>query len=67
MIIKLPQKRYGVVNIQLPIDIDGSYCSLQRNDHIKYLGVSIDDALNLKYQFSYIKSRIACNTGIREL
>lgn len=49
MIIKSPQKRNGVVDIQLPIDSDGSYYSLQREDHIKYLlGVLIDDALNWK-------------------
>ena len=64
MVIKSPQKRNGVVNIQLPIDSDGSYCSLQRKGHIKYLGVLIDDALNWKYHISYIKSRIARNTGI---
>ena len=52
MVIKSPQKKNGVVNIQVPIDSDGSYCSLQRKDHIKYLGVLIDDALNWKYQIS---------------
>jgi len=61
--IKSPQKRNGAVNIQLPIDSDGSYYSSQRKDHIKYLGVLIN-ALNLKYQISYIKSRIARNRGI---
>ena len=64
MIIKSPQKRNGEINIQLAIDRDGSYCSLERKDHIKYLGVLIDDSLNWKYQISHIKSRIARNTGI---
>lgn len=63
MMIKSPQKRNSVVNIQLPIDSDVSYNSLQRKDHIKYQGVLIN-ALNLKYQISYIKSRIARNRGI---
>ena len=34
--MKLPQKRYCVVNIELQIDNDGSYCALERKDHIKY-------------------------------
>ena len=48
MIIKSVQRRNGVVKTQLSIDNDGSYYALERKDHIKYLGVIIDDNLNLK-------------------
>ena len=59
MIIKSAQKRNGEVKTQLSIDNDGSYYALERKDHIKYLGVIIDDNLNLKYKFLNIKPKIA--------
>lgn len=55
-IIKFPHKRNGGVQFQLPTDSAGSYYSLQRKDHFKYLGVLTDDALNWKSQLSLVQS-----------
>ena len=42
----------------------GSSFSLEKKDHIKYLGVLIDEKLTWKNQISNIWSRISTNTGI---
>ena len=47
MMIKSPQKRNGVANIQLPIDSDVSYNALQRSYQIPRCFM-IDDALKLE-------------------
>ena len=64
MIIRSGQKK-----IQHTFDIkftnkDGSSFSLEKKDHIKYLGVLIDEKLTWKNQISYICSRISKNTEI---
>ena len=51
------------VNIQIR-NKDGTYYSLVRKDHIKCLGVMIDDFISWKYDISYIRSRISRNIGI---
>lgn len=64
MLIKSPQKKlHTPVNITLCSN-DGTSYSLQQKDHVKYLGVMIDDNLNWKYHISFICSRISRNTGI---
>ena len=44
--------------------MDGSCHLLRKNDHIKYLGVLIDESLTWKYHISYICSRVSRNIGI---
>lgn len=61
MIIKPRRKvdfEIGIVNL------DGSSVSLKRKDHIKYLGVMIDDTISWKYYTAYVFSRTSKNTGI---
>ena len=41
------------VNIQIR-NKDGTYYSLIRKDHIKYLGVMIDDSISWKYHVIYL-------------
>jgi len=43
---------------------DGSCHSLERKDHIKYLGVMIDSALTWKYHISYACAKLSRNTGV---
>ena len=43
---------------------DGESYSLEQKDHVKYLGVIIDDKLNWKYHISFLCSKISRNTGI---
>ena len=45
-------------------NIDGSSYLLDRKDHIKYLGVMIDESLSWKYHISYTFSRISSNIGV---
>jgi hypothetical protein len=45
MIIKSPKKKDMSVDIHIKTK-DGSYHSLDRKDHIKYLGVMIDASLH---------------------
>lgn len=64
MIIKSPRKKeIGNINIKLT-NKDGTTNSLEKKDHIKYLGVFIDDKLSWKYHVAYVCSRIARNIGI---
>ena len=51
------------VNINIT-NRDGSCHSLERKDHIKYLGVMIDSALTWKYHISYVCSKLSRNTGV---
>ena len=57
MIIKLSRKPSGSVQIKLQ-NIDVSCHLLEEKDHIKCLGVMIDNSFNWKYHISYIYSRI---------
>jgi hypothetical protein len=43
---------------------DGSRVSLEGKDHIKYLGVMIDDTISWKYHIPYICSRVSRGIGI---
>ena len=64
MIIRSPQKKIQhTFNIKFT-NKDGSSFSLEKKDHVKYLGVLIDEKLTWKNQISYICSRISKNTGI---
>ena len=54
MIIKSTEKKDMSVNIQIR-NKDGTYYSLVRKDHIKCLGVMIDDFISWKYGISYIR------------
>ena len=51
-IVKSPRKKNMNVNINIT-NRDGSCHSLERKDHVKYLGVMIDSALTWKYHISY--------------
>ena len=51
------------VNIQIR-NSDGTSHPLVRKNHIKYLGVMIDDFVSWKYHISYICSQISRNIGI---
>ena len=48
MIIKSNRKASGSIEVKLQ-NIDGSSYLLERKDHIKYLGVMIDESLPWKY------------------
>ena len=64
MLIKSVQKKLSTpLNIMLPNN-QGTYYFLEQKDHVKYLGVMIDDKINWKYHISFICSRISRNTGI---
>ena len=43
---------------------NGTSSQLEHKDHVKYLGVLIDDNVSWKYHVAYICSRNARNTGI---
>ena len=43
---------------------DGSCHSLERKDHIKYLGTMIDSSLTWKYHVSCVCEKLSRNTGI---
>ena len=51
------------INIKIT-NKDGTIYCLERKDHIKYLGVLIDEKLSWKYHIAYICSRLARNIGI---
>ena len=64
MIIKSPQKRLNTpINISIQ-DNGGNTFPLERKDHVKYLGVLIDDKINWKQHISFVCSRVARNSGI---
>ena len=63
MIIKSFRKASRSIDIKIA-DIDGSCHLLEKSDHIKYLGVMIDDILSWKYHISYVCSRVSRNIGI---
>ena len=63
MIIKSNRKASGSIEVKLQ-NIDGSSYLLERKDHIKYLGVMIDELLSWKYHISYTCSRISSNVGV---
>ena len=53
------------MNISINItNRDGSSHSLERKDHIKYLGVMIDSSLSWKYHISYVCAKLSRNIGI---
>ena len=63
MIVKSPKKKPGNTNITLPNN-DGNSDIIEKTDHIKYLGVFLDEKLSWKHHIAYVCSRIARNTGI---
>ena len=64
MIIKSARKKItGNINIKIK-NRDGTVDYLEKKDHIKYLGVFIDDKLSWKYHIAYICSRLSWNIGI---
>ena len=63
MIVKSPRKKNMNVNINMT-SRDGSCHSLERKDHIKYLGVMIDSALTWKYHILYVCAKLSRNTGL---
>ena len=63
MIIKSSRKVSGNMEVKLH-SMDGSCHILRKKDHIKYLGVMIDESLSWKYHISYICSRVSRNIGI---
>ena len=63
MIIKSTRKKDMSVNIQIR-NSDGTKHPLVRKNHIKYLGVMIDDCVSWKYHITYICSEILRDIGI---
>ena len=65
MIVKSPEKKSGNINIKLP-NKDGNSDIIEKKEHIKYLGVLLDEKLSWKHHYSinYVCSRLARNTGI---
>ena len=63
MIVESPKKKPGYTNIKLPNN-DGNSDITEKTDHIKYLGVFLDEKLSWKHHIAYVCSRIAQNTGI---
>ena len=66
MIIKSPKKKmHNTFDIKI-LNNEGSSYSLIQKDHIKYLGVLIDDTTEIswKHHISFICSRISRNSGI---
>ena len=43
---------------------DGSCHTLERKDHIKYLGVTIDSTLTWKYHISHVCAKLSRNIGV---
>lgn len=65
MIVKSHRKIEVNTNINIKLtNKDGTNYPLERKDHIKYLGVLIDDTISWKYHISFVCSRIARNIGI---
>ena len=63
MMIKSPRKKITNVSINIT-HRDGSCHTLERKDHIKYLGVTIDSNLIKKYHISYVCAKLSRNTGV---
>ena len=63
MIVKSPRKKNMNVNINITHG-DGSSHTLERKNHIKYLGVMIDSTLTWKYHISYRCARFSRNTEV---
>ena len=64
MITKSAQKRLNTaITVTIP-DNEGSNFYIEQKDHIKYLGVMIDENVNWKHHISFICSQISRNTGI---
>ena len=63
MIIKSAQKKLNT-EVKIVIPNDGAYYTLEKKDHVKYLGVILEDKINWKYHVSYISSKISRNIGI---
>ena len=52
-----------IIIIILPTN-ERTISSLEQNDHVKYLGVMIDDKISRKYHISFFSSRIFRNSRI---
>ena len=63
MIVKSPKKKSENINIRLPNKY-GNSDIIEKRDHIKYLGVLLDEQLSWKHHIAYVCSRIPRNTGI---
>ena len=64
IIIKSPQKRLNTpINVSIQ-DNGGNTFPLERKDHVKYLGVLIDDKINWKHHISFVCSPVGRNSGI---
>ena len=63
MIIKSTQKKLNT-ELKIVLPNDGAYYTFEKKDHVKYLGVLLDDKINWKYHISFISSKISRNTGI---
>ena len=63
MTVKSPKKKPGNTNIKLPNN-NGNSDIIEKTDHIKYLGVFLDEKLSWKHHIAYVCSRIARNTGL---
>ena len=64
MIIKSPKKKmHNTFDIKILNNEDSSHSLIQK-DHIKYLGVLIDETISWKHHISFICSKISRNSGI---
>ena len=64
-VIILKSSRKTSENIKMKLQsMDGSCHLLNKNDHIKYVAVMIDESLSWKYHIFYICSRVSRNIGI---
>ena len=64
MVVKSQRKKNTKVNINIT-NRDGSWHSLERKDHIKYLGVMIDSSLTWEYHISYVLcAKLSRDTGV---
>ena len=64
MIIKSPKKRLTKnVDIKLQNN-ENSYTSIEKKDHVKFLGVFIDENLSWKYHISFLSSRLSRSAGV---
>ena len=64
MIVKSVRKRLNIpIDIVLP-NKNGLLFHLKQQDHIKYLGVLLDDKMNWQYHIASVCARVAQSTGI---